>query len=94
MTKFCSLLVPASVLILAVSIDAASVVTSNPANVSNKTYDYIIVGGGLTGLTVAGRLTENPNTSVLVIEAGRDDRGDSRIYDIYKYVSSQSFIGR
>ncbi|KIJ41961.1 GMC oxidoreductase [Sphaerobolus stellatus SS14] len=33
-------------------------------------YDYVIVGGGTGGLTVAGRLTEDPNVSVAVIEAG------------------------
>lgn len=33
-------------------------------------YDYVIVGGGTAGLTVADRLTENPNITVLVIEYG------------------------
>ncbi|KAH9877796.1 hypothetical protein J1614_003013 [Plenodomus biglobosus] len=42
---------------------------TEPRNSAN-TYDYIIVGGGLTGLVVANRLTENKNVSVLVIEAG------------------------
>ncbi|KAL3419549.1 GMC oxidoreductase [Phlyctema vagabunda] len=37
---------------------------------SSRTYDYLIVGGGLTGLVVANRLTEDNNKSVLVIEAG------------------------
>jgi choline dehydrogenase len=33
-------------------------------------YDYIIVGGGTAGLTVADRLTENGKHSVLVLERG------------------------
>ena len=33
-------------------------------------YEFVIVGGGVSGLTVANRLTENPLINVLVIEAG------------------------
>ncbi|KAL4744592.1 hypothetical protein BDW72DRAFT_199442 [Aspergillus terricola var. indicus] len=33
-------------------------------------FDYVIVGSGPGGLTVANRLTENPNVTVAVIEAG------------------------
>ncbi|CAI4212307.1 unnamed protein product [Parascedosporium putredinis] len=33
-------------------------------------YDYIVVGGGTSGLVVANRLTENRRTTVLVIERG------------------------
>ncbi|KAK1232535.1 hypothetical protein PQX77_004328 [Marasmius sp. AFHP31] len=37
-------------------------------------YDYVIVGGGQSGLALAARLTEDSSTTVLVIEAG--DNGD------------------
>lgn len=36
----------------------------------NATYDYVIIGGGTAGFTVASRLAENSSLSVAVIEAG------------------------
>ncbi|KAJ5914953.1 glucose oxidase [Penicillium tannophilum] len=45
-------------------------ILNDPRTVSNQKYDYIIAGGGLTGLTTAARLTQDKRVSVLVIESG------------------------
>jgi len=36
----------------------------------NATYDYVIIGGGTAGLTLATRLAEDESISVAVVEAG------------------------
>jgi choline dehydrogenase-like flavoprotein len=39
---------------------------------SSQAFDYVIIGGGTAGLVVAARLSENPDVSVCVVEAGKD----------------------
>ncbi|MDY7789810.1 GMC family oxidoreductase N-terminal domain-containing protein [Burkholderia ubonensis] len=43
-------------------------------------FDYIVVGGGSGGCVVAGRLTEDPDVTVCVLEAG--NRGDGTLVNV------------
>jgi choline dehydrogenase len=40
----------------------------------NAAFDYIVVGAGSAGCTLAARLTESGKYSVLLVEAGESDR--------------------
>ena len=47
------------------------------STIEAKTVDYIVIGGGSSGCALAGRLSEDANTSVTLLEAGGD--GDTWI---------------
>ena len=54
----------------------------------SRTYDYVVIGGGTAGLTVAYRLTVNTSMTVAVIEAGDfQEFSNGNFSDIPAFVS-------
>ncbi|KIW13496.1 hypothetical protein PV08_08684 [Exophiala spinifera] len=56
--------------------------TPSTLNCSEQQFDYVIVGGGLSGLVVANRLSENSKVSVLVLEFGPFDRSNTTLWPV------------
>lgn len=46
---------------------------------SSDIFDYVVIGGGTAGLTIAARLSESVDTTVVVLEAGEDHSEDVSI---------------
>ena len=79
--------IPILILALSVTIKAGGV--TNDSSVANsQTFDYVVVGAGLTGTAVAARLaTARPDLRVLTIEAGTDNRTDPAIFDLLEFTA-------
>ncbi|MFD3972684.1 GMC family oxidoreductase [Streptomyces cyaneofuscatus] len=57
-----------------------------PEESTAPTYDYVVVGGGTAGAVVAARLTEDPDVTVCVLEAGPSDVGDDSILRLDRWM--------
>lgn len=51
----------------------------SPEDFATSKFDYVIIGGGTAGLTIASRLTEDPKVTVGIIEAGQNRLADPNI---------------
>lgn len=64
---------------------ASSRQRARQAAADQQVYDYVVVGGGTSGLVVANRLSEDASVSVLVVEQGDSVYDDPTVTDVNGY---------
>ncbi|KAK3935485.1 putative GMC oxidoreductase [Diplogelasinospora grovesii] len=89
------LTLPAGVLVSQFAACSATAGSSpHDDDINGKTYDYIVVGGGVSGLVVANRLTEDSHSTVLVIERGDFDNKPQAIVPYWANALDTSVLMR
>ncbi|KAJ6024089.1 hypothetical protein N7540_004886 [Penicillium herquei] len=76
--------------VIAWAITLSSTHALSPRTSISDSYDFVIIGGGQAGLTLGGRLAEDTNHTVLVLEAGGngDDYRERIDTPAYSYFDS------
>jgi choline dehydrogenase-like flavoprotein len=67
-------------------LSALSLAVAAPlSNSTSPKYDYIVIGGGTSGLAVANRLSEDPSVNVLILEAGGSVQNNPNVTNVDGY---------
>lgn len=79
---FVSLSIPSCAAPTTFPLSKRALITTQGSEVNGKSFDYIIVGGGLSGSVLARRLADanGGSQTVLLVEAGEDQEGNANVY--------------
>ncbi len=73
--------------------EPGAAIAKSYTKVADQVFDYVIAGGGTAGLALAGRLSEDPDVTVAVIEAGDSGYGQDEAILVPSNAYFKSSVG-